>query len=570
MSVFSLVSLATLPLPVAEAAEAIVALCREPISNPRHSVLLPQPASQPLNLVVLTRDEIPRGGSCNMAATGLPIGEVNSLGVLSNFDSHDDASIALTVRESDGHIVGLELEHRIRSPGVRSLIPLAEVLPFSSYRIFGGEERVSAQPDATGFSIVCRPGSKPSGVVFDLGVPSPGAALWVDLVLKASGGFSMQIIGDHQGATNTGKDVPRGSNLQTLTIDVPKVAKAALVVSCPLAEGSLRIEKGTVHAASSKTLARPAAWVWDPNAWRDQSQGLIKAVSQLGIGKVYTSVPVAKGNVLNPKRLADFITAARAEDIEVLAVEGDPRMISGQGRGNAIERAGALANYNAEAAPMARLNGVQYDIEPYLGAGFGAKSGVVWDLWAETLHQLSAAVDEPLDVVVPYWLLESPGAKRALERIAPVLRSLVIMAYRTDSAEIVSAAAPLLSWSASHGVSATVSLEAGTLDQELRKVYVKAPEGDLHVIRLDDVAAVLTLERVRGGESGRAYKMSHSVRSDPGRVSFNQDTAALLRVAAEVAPHLAAWPSIDGIAFHGLPELTTVNSLAPAGSRGSR
>jgi hypothetical protein len=295
--------------------------------------------------------------------------------------------------------------------------------------------------------------------------------------------------------------------------------------------------------------------------WKSHSAELLAAAARFSLGRLYVSVPSANAKVVDPSALASFVAAAHAASIDVMAVEGDPDMISGEGRANALARAHALARYNASAAPQERLDGVQYDIEPYLGSGYAARSDVVWQLWAETLQGLSTALGQRIDAVVPYWMLESAAARTALDQVAPSLDRLTIMAYRTDPSAIISAAAPLLAWSASNGLAATVALEVGTVAQERRKVYVKAPEGDLHVIRFDDVAAVVVLDRVRTGPTDRAYRLSHSVPSNPARVSFEGDARAAFAVAAEIASDLAAWPSVQDFAFHGLTPVT-INAVA--------
>ena len=546
-------------------AEAAVALCRGPIAEAPHSILLPQSGGAALSLVVATSRTLPKDAGCRSVPTGLPADAISWLGAVSASELDHDSRIALTVREADEKILAVEVDRPQPSPATRQLVPRAEVLPVGNYRIFGGEERVMAQPDVTTFDIACRPGQRPAGAILDLGAAPPGAALALELQVQASEGFQAQIVGHNQEAKSRGTEIPSGA--QVLTLPVPREGDVALVITCPEVEGRLRLEKGTVRPASARPLNRSSAWVWEPDVWRQYSAELLAAATRLGLGRLYVTVPIAKHQVVGPDALASFLAAAHGTSIDVVAVEGDPDMISNEGRANALERARALAAYNKGAAPQERLDGVQYDIEPYLGAGYAARSDVVWQLWAETLLQLSTALGQQIDVVVPCWILESGAASGALEQLMPALNRLTIMAYRTDPSAIVSAAAPLLAWSSSRGLAAAVALESVALARERRKVYVKAPEGDLHVIRFDDVAAVVVLDRVRTGSTDRAYRLSHTVPSDSARVSFNGDTRAAFAAAAEVAPDLAAWPSAHGFAFHGLTEVT---ANAVAGSRGSR
>ena len=58
---------------------------------------------------------------------------------------------------------------------------------------------------------------------------------------------------------------------------------------------------------------------------------------------------------------------------------------------------------------------------------------------------------------------------------SPSLAHLTIMAYRTDTATIIAAAEPLLSWAAINNVGATVALEAGPLAREREKFSLRVP-----------------------------------------------------------------------------------------------
>ena len=79
--------------------------------------------------------------------------------------------------------------------------------------------------------------------------------------------------------------------------------EADLVVTCPPAKGSLRIEKGTVRGAAQRLLGRASAWVWEPNVWRRHPAELLEVTSKLGIGKLYITVPISRHQVLEPERL---------------------------------------------------------------------------------------------------------------------------------------------------------------------------------------------------------------------------------------------------------------------------
>ena len=549
-------------------AEAVVALCRSPIASARHLVLLAQPDGPPLNLVVTTVGELPDDdGDCRAVSTEFPLESIAWLGAVQSNKLDTASRIALTLSEADQKILALELDPSQPPPKLLQLVPRTEVLPVANFRLFGGKERVSAKPDVTAFEIVCRAGQQPAGAILDLGEAPPEGAFALELQVESTEGFFGQVIGAHQEVSDRGVDIPSGRDAaKSLMLPIAEGGSAELIISCPRAEGRLRLTRAIVRSSATRSLKRPSAWAWEPEIWKSHTAELLEEAARLGLSRLYVSIPSANAKVVAPSALASFIAAAHAVSIEVIAVEGDPEMISSAGRANALARAHALARYNASAAPQEQLDGMQYDIEPYLGSGYAVASDVVWQLWAETLQELRTALGQRIDAVAPYWMLESAAARTALDRVAPSLDRLTIMAYRTDPSAIISAAAPLLTWSARNGLAAIVALEVGKVAQERRKVYVKAQEGDLHVIRFDDVAAVVVLDRVSTGPTDRAYRLSHSVPSNPARVSFGGDARRAFAVAAEIAPDLAAWPTAQGFAFHGLTSMTI--KVVPGPRRG--
>jgi len=300
---------------------------------------------------------------------------------------------------------------------------------------------------------------------------------------------------------------------------------------------------------------RPAAWAWDPQGWRDDAAALIAAASRLGAGALYISVPSSRGEVSDADALAEFILRCREAGIEVYAVEGDPRMVTDEGLVLAASRARALAAYRAT-HPHAPLAGVQYDIEPYLLASFSAAPEAAWMRWNTALHTLSDALGEPVDAVIPYWIEDSPGGEAALIAARPALRCITIMAYRTAPDAIMDAAAPVLIFAEGAGLPATVGLEAGPIAQERRNIFRRAASaaGELHLATLGGVTAALLLDGPQAESGTRAFRKSHSVPSDPARVTFFGRASQLFEVAGTLATTLAAYPAAQRIAFHGLTE----------------
>jgi hypothetical protein len=295
----------------------------------------------------------------------------------------------------------------------------------------------------------------------------------------------------------------------------------------------------------------PAAWVWEPRRWMDDPAGLSAAASGAGIGALYITVPIEAGSVKAPGSLAAFIERCRAAGIEVYAVEGDPAMITGKGLELAVSRASALAQYRS-VYPQAPLAGVQYDIEPYLLPSFGTAPKTGWQRWSATLLTLAAALGEPVDAVIPFWIEDSPGGETALAEVRPALRAVTVMAYRTRPEQILAVAAPALLFAERAGLPATVGLEAGPIAQDRRSIYRPAATGDLHLAVLGDISAALLLDKPRPAANTRAFRQSHFIRSDPGNVSFLGRLPQLHAATAELSRALTAYPAAQRIAFHGL------------------
>jgi hypothetical protein len=221
----------------------------------------------------------------------------------------------------------------------------------------------------------------------------------------------------------------------------------------------------------------------------------------------------------------------------------------------ALARLAALAAYQKAAVPEARLDGLQYDIEPYLLPAFAAAPDSVFRGWAETLDALDAAKPPfPLDLVLPFWLADNPAAHLVMPAIARTAERVTVMAYRTSAAEVMRAAEPLLAWGAAASRPVQVALEAGPLGDETTRVYARADSGPLWVVpQAAGEALVLLLHWPRAAEAGaRAYALERESVFPASRVSFLGDRARVEVVAAQLAGGLSAWPSFGGLAFHGL------------------
>jgi len=234
------------------------------------------------------------------------------------------------------------------------------------------------------------------------------------------------------------------------------------------------------------------------------------------------------------------VQAARENGLAVFAAEGDPDMLHGFGRQNALRRAEAIARYQANAHPSARLHGIQYDIEPYTRANFDMSSDAAREAWVTTAIMLSDRLGAKLDHVLPFWIAENPAGAELVRRLAPTSSCLTVMAYRTRPHEVVECAARLLSLGAELGVPIRIALECGLGSDAKPPFYASAT-----------TCTAFWAEEGRQSDDP-TLSSSDWRRPDWSRISFQGDAATMFAVAELVERDVGRWPSFGGFAFHGL------------------
>ena len=284
-----------------------------------------------------------------------------------------------------------------------------------------------------------------------------------------------------------------------------------------------------------------AAWTWAPEAWAVYPGRTLQRALQFDIGTLLIGLEVDNGGLCYPGRLSRFVQAARCAHTAVFAVEGDPDMLHGSGRDNALRRAEAIARYQADAQPSARLNGIQYDIEPYTRAEFDVTSLGAREAWGAAAMMLSERLGAKLEHVLPFWMADSPAGTDLVRRLAPTSSSLTVMAYRTRPEEVVECATRLLALGGELGLPVRVALECGpAAHNERPPVYATA------------TMRAFSSSQTGGQSADATLSLSDWCRPEWTRISFQGDVATMFVVADRVEQDLAPWPSFAGFAFHGL------------------
>lgn len=423
----------------------------------------------------------------------------------------------------------------------------APLLAAAQLRAFGAEERCRVARRGDGLVVDCAAGVRPAGAVvgFD-GRPLPGGArLRLAVRAAAAGGFGAAVVPPGRDA-----EAPQALAAGAALFDLGQGSPLELVLVAPPAGGRLVIDAVSLVPAVAAAAAPGAAWAWSPAAWRgDAGARLIAAARSRRLDRLFVGLDVARGRVGHAAALQRFVRAAAAAGIAVEAVEGDPAM-AGDGLAAALARARAIAAYQRSAPVAARLAGVQYDIEPYVEPGWRGDAAA-YRAWADAVRALAAELGEPVDLVLPFWLADMPEGRAMLDRVAPALRMVTVMAYRRDPDGIERAAAPLLGWGTAAGKPVRVALEAERLADETEVRYAPAPRGTLAVHPGPPLRAELfaTERRVAGA---RMYARRGETLVRAAALSFLGDEAAMRAAAETLRPTFAAWPSFAGYAFHGL------------------
>ena len=455
-------------------------------------------------------------------------------------------------------------------------LPLgSSLLEFLSVRAFGVEERVEVvQGKDNELTIDCRAGSQTAGVLFTpVSARMPfGAKAALRVLAQGDAGFEW-------GVSPAGKDarllvpvaVANGSLAADISLDrvatlmpdyrvekpSPDVSLLSFTIICPLNTASLQIRSIELVPATVAPSGLRAAWVWNAKRWLEAPGQLVNEARKLGLQRLYIAldVPASGGDVVNKELLSGFIAMAKRHDIDIWAVEGDPAMALPSGREHALQRLQSIHRYQDNVPQSSRLGGIQYDIEPYLLPDYRANPQETGRQWAQTLQVLAAQSELKLDMVLPFWLPQSPMATAVLGGLSETADSITIMAYRTAEPAIQQVAEPLLSWGSAKGVPVYVALEAGPLPDDLIQSYIAAEAGKpatLWLLANAGKGHALRFDKPVLLEQGLGYLEAGQVTVPASRISFLGETAAMLNTGRQLQAALRAWASYAGMVFHGL------------------
>jgi hypothetical protein len=99
-----------------------------------------------------------------------------------------------------------------------------------------------------------------------------------------------------------------------------------------------------------------------------------------------------------------------------------------------------------------------------------------------------------------------------------------------------------------------IALEAGTIDPEVQRRYVRATDGrgDLLAVEVGGRQVLALLRQPLAAPEARAYRLQSTRDIDGSATTFHKDKATLLRLLPGLEAELGAWDGFGGIAIHEL------------------
>ena len=253
--------------------------------------------------------------------------------------------------------------------------------------------------------------------------------------------------------------------------------------------------------AAAGQPAQHALWVWEEDSYAlleqpAQASEALRFFKRQGIGSVYLYADAHEGRNLlleRPQLYAQLIARLRREGIGVHALLGSwplhtERYIFPENRPQALQMVQRVLDYNRAAAPEARFEGINLDIEPHVLEDWSARR----EHYLQQFLQLSEAWmalkrqhNQTLQIgpAIAFWLDGIPvrhagRTKPASEHLQDIYDHVVLMDYR-DRADgpdgILSHAQDEIAYGRKIGKPVWIGLE--TAPNEIRKLtfFYKRP-----------------------------------------------------------------------------------------------
>lgn len=196
-----------------------------------------------------------------------------------------------------------------------------------------------------------------------------------------------------------------------------------------------------------------AIWMWEQDAWAmlkspAQASDKIAFLKRQGIGTLYLYADAhADENLLldQPKLYGQLITQLHRQGVQVHALLGSwplhtERLILPENRARALLMVQRVLDYNQQAAPQARFDGINLDIEPHVMEDWSARRQEYLQMFlslSEAWMALKRQMNQTLQIgpAIAFWLdgirVQHAGRTRpASEHLQDIYDHVVLMDYR--------------------------------------------------------------------------------------------------------------------------------------------
>lgn len=330
-----------------------------------------------------------------------------------------------------------------------------------------------------------------------------------------------------------------------------------LVDPPPAKEQAAPTQNATTGRTSKPILS---TWIWQPALWMPEHQEVLwHQLEDADINRIYISIPLDETTwqPQNRDKLREFIRTAKNKKLSVWAVEGDPYAILPEGRQHFTQRAAAYAAYNQSVPVEEKLDGIQYDIEPYLIPGFHLKPASGYKAYLETMKTLKSHLNMPLESVLPFWIAEgNKDRTKFMEKLGGIVDGLAVMDYRTNPAQIKKLAEPFLNWGKRFDKPVQIALEAGPLPDEYHRVYHPAQTGEIWIQTLQNQPVLIVLKQGHKNPKGLSFAYSHQTLSKSDTTTFNADIRTLIQLLPTLQTYFSNWHNYQGLALHQYLEIS--------------
>jgi hypothetical protein len=206
-------------------------------------------------------------------------------------------------------------------------------------------------------------------------------------------------------------------------------------------------------APTSSSIAPRALWVWDAGVASNLSdqKTILDFCREHSIRTIFLDLgdfdhekklPEDNRKHLTTQRLGDFLEAAHAANINVEGLGGDPHFALTERHQFALDQMKMVLDYNRQTSAERRLDGYQWDVEPYTLAEFKT------DQHDSILEQYLAFVNTAATMVktdstdlhfalgfaVPFWFDKSEQGAKWQDKTQPVVfHVLDILSQLPDS-----------------------------------------------------------------------------------------------------------------------------------------